>query len=106
MSRVGHRPEQRVGLADLAGDLDLDVAQAVGHRLRDLLLLGLFGVELHLLALDHLLVARGAEQRHLARQQVVARVAVGDLHEVAAASEVVDVFSQYDFHVLTPSHTG
>ena len=67
-------------------------------RLRDLLLFGLLRIELDLLALDLFLVAFGRQQRQLARQQVVARVAVGDFHDLAAASEVVDMFSQYDFH--------
>ena len=93
------RAEQRLGLADLARDHDLDAGHAVGERLGDLLLLGLLGLELRALALDLLLVALGREQRQLARQQVVARVAVGDLHDLAAAPEVVDVFSQNDFHV-------
>ena len=103
---VGHRAEQRVGLADPPRDLDLDAGEPIGDRLRDPLLFGLFRVVLDLLALDHLLVARGREQRQLARQQVVARVAVGDFHQLAAPPEVVDVFSQNDFHELTPSHTG
>ena len=37
-------------------------------------------------------------QRQLAWQQVVARVAVGDLYHLAAASEVVDMLSQNHFH--------
>ena len=41
----------------------------------------------------------GHQQRQLARQQVVARVAVGDLHDLAAAAEVLDVLSKNDFHV-------
>ena len=95
----GDRAVQRFGLADLAGDDDLDVGQPIGDRLGDLLLLGFLGVELGALALDLLLVAVGRQQRQLARQQVVARVAVGDLHDLAAAPEVVDVFSQNHFHI-------
>ena len=67
-------------------------------RLGDLLLLGFLRLELPALALDLLPVAVGDEQRQLARQQVVARVAVGDLHDLAAAAEIVDVLSQNDFH--------
>ncbi len=40
----------------------------------------------------------GGEQGELARQQVVARVAVGDLHDFAAPTEIVDVVSKNDFH--------
>src|SRR3954471_10612879 len=86
------------GLADLARDLDLDVLQPAGDGFGDVLLLELFRVELDALALDLFLVALGREQRQLARQQVVAGVAVGDLDDLAAAPEVVDVFSQNHFH--------
>ena len=43
------------------------------------------------LALDVPLVAVGRRQRQLARQQVVARVAGGHFHDVAALAEVLDV---------------
>src|SRR4029079_18745587 len=59
---------------------------------------GLERVELRALALDLLLVAVGRDQRELARQQIVARVAVGDLHHFAAAAQVVHVLSQNHFH--------
>src|SRR6185295_4190429 len=77
---------------------DLDVGHPFGHRLRGLLLLELLDLELRTLALDLLLVAVGGQQGQLPRQQVVACVAVGDLHQVAAAPEVVDVLSEYHFH--------
>ena len=48
-------------------------------------------------------VARRRRQRQLARQQVVARVAVGDLHDVAAPAEVLDVITKNDFHGSPPS---
>ena len=98
MSARRHRAVQRLGLADLARDHDLDARHPRGQRLGDLLLLGFLRLELRALALDLLLVALGDQQRQLARQQVVARVAVGDLHDLAAAAEVVDVLSQNDFH--------
>ena len=83
-------------------DLDLQLAHPLRRSLRPPsdLRLARFG-EL-LLALDLLLVVLGHQQRQLARQQVVARVAVGDLDDVAAAAEVVDVLSQNDFHVAWP----
>src|SRR6266851_6508894 len=98
---AGDRAVERLGLADLAGNLDLDAGHPLRHCLGDLLILELFHVELHALALDLLFVALGRQQRHLPRQEVVARVAVRDLQQVAAASEMVDVFSQYDFHGLS-----
>ena len=39
------------------------------------------------------------EQRQLARQEVVSGVAVGDLDDLAAIAQVLDVFSKNDFHV-------
>jgi len=96
-----HRAVQRFGFADLPRDLEVDRVEALGDRLGDLPLLELLGVELHALALDLLLVAVRGEQRELARQQVVTRVAVGDLHDFAAPSEVVHVLSENDFHSYT-----
>ena len=69
-------------------------ADRVGH----FLFFGLDGVQLRPLALDLLLVPVGDEQRKLARQQIVARVAVGDLHDFAAASQVLHVLSKDNFH--------
>ena len=57
-----------------------------------------FHVELHALARNLLQVARRGDQRQLARQQIVARVAGGDLHHFAALADVFDVISQNDFH--------
>ena len=96
------RPVQGVVLADAAGDLDLGLREplAVGFRLRLFLEIArLGGVPL---ALDLLLVGLGDGERQLARQQEVARVAVGDLDNLAASAEVIDVFSENDFHVLSP----
>jgi hypothetical protein len=53
-----------------------------------------------LLALDLPLVGVGDGERQLARQQVVARVAVGDLDDVAALAQVVYVVPENHFHVL------
>ena len=72
--------------------------------IRDAIVLGapllfrFLGVELHALALDLLQVAGRREERQLARQQIVARVAVGDLHDFAALPDVLDVISKNDFH--------
>ena len=62
------------------------------------LLFVLLGLELAALALDVLPVADRDEQRQLARQQIVARVAVGDFHDLATPAEIVHVFSQNHFH--------
>src|SRR5438094_70321 len=98
---VGRRDRavQRVGLADLLGDRDIERAQALDHRLGDLLLLGFFGHELPPLALDLFLVAFGRQQGELPRQQVVTGVAVGDLDDLASASQVVHVLTQNHLHI-------
>jgi hypothetical protein len=62
------------------------------------LLVRLARVHLLALALDVLLVALGRRQGELARQQIVACVAVRDLHDLAALAELLDELSQNDFH--------
>src|SRR5262249_50864017 len=47
-----HRSVERLGLAHLAGDDDLDGGQPLGDRLGDALFVGFPGVELRALALD------------------------------------------------------
>ena len=64
---------------------------------------GIGGVGDLALALDHLHVARCGGQRQLARQQVIAGVAVGDLHDVAAPAELLDVITKNDFHGSPPN---
>ena len=93
-----HRSVQHFGLADFAGDFQLGVRDALRQRVGDALLFGFLRVELHALALDLLLVALGHDERELARQQIIARVAIGDLDDLATAPEVVDMFSKNDFH--------
>jgi hypothetical protein len=51
------------------------------------------------LALDLAFVRFSDRQRQLARQQIVAGIAVGDLHDITAAAEIVDVFTKNDFHM-------
>src|SRR5206468_6432886 len=53
---AGDRAVERLGLADLARNLDLDARHPLRHGLGDLLILELFHVELHALALDLFLV--------------------------------------------------
>ena len=72
----------------------------VRHRFGRRLLFGFLRIELHALALDLLQVAGRRDQRQLARQQIIARVAVGDLHDFAALPDVFDVVSENDFHVM------
>ena len=50
------------------------------------------------------LFALGGQQRQLARQQVVAGVAVGHFHDLAAAAQVFDVVAEDDFHA-SPSYS-
>src|SRR5215470_4166673 len=62
------------------------------------LLLGLTRLHDLPLALDVFLVAFGCRQRELARQQVVARIAVRDLHDLATPPQFLHVVSENDFH--------
>ena len=68
----------------LRADDDLDAAHPRRDGFGGRLLFRFLRVELHALALDLLQVARRGDERQLARQQKVARVAVGDLHHFAA----------------------
>jgi hypothetical protein len=52
------------------------------------------------LALHVLAVCVGRRQRQLPRQEIVAGVAVGHLHDLAALAQIVDVFSENDFRRL------
>ena len=94
----GQAPPRPSVLEMVTRDLDLDVRHARGDGLGDLPLFGFLRVELRALALDLLLVAFGRDERQLARQQVVARVAVGDSDDFAALSQIVHVLSQNHFH--------
>ena len=96
----GHRSVQRVVLADPPRDLDLGLRDPLRHALGLLALFGVARLGRLLLALDLALVGLGHGEGQLARQQVVARVALRDLHHVAAAPKVVDMLSQNDFHVI------
>ncbi len=85
-------------LPDTARDLDLELPQALRDGIGLRLLFEIAGFSQLLLAIDLALVVVVDRQRELARQQVVARVARGDLDDVAAAAEVFDVLSEYHFH--------
>ena len=56
--------------------------------------------------LDVAAIALRGRQRQLARQQVVAGVAGGNLHDLAAFAQILDVLSENDFHRPTPRCTG
>ena len=97
-----HRSIHHVVLADAARDLDLELLQPLRVRLGGRALLRVADLGNFLLALDLLLVRLGHREGELARQQKVARVSGGDLDDFAAATEIVDVLSENDFHdVLT-----
>ena len=91
-----------VVLADAARDLDLELLQPLRVGLGGRLLLRVADLGNFLFALDLLLVRLGHHEGELARQQKVAGVSGRDLDDFAAATEIVDVLSENDFHdVLT-----
>src|SRR5450759_381014 len=96
--RRGHRPVQRVVVADAAADHDLDLADPLRDGLGRALVFHVAHFGELLLALDLALVVLGHQQRELPRQQVVPSVTGRDLHDVATAAQVFDVFSENDFH--------
>ncbi len=103
MSAVVTDPNSTSFSPTLPRDLDFEAAHARRQRFGDLpSLRPRLRLELLALALDLLLVAVGGEQRQLPRQEVVARVAVGDLDDLAALAEMVHVFSKNDFHRIDP----
>ncbi len=75
-------------------------AEALRDRFGLCLLFGVLDFRDLLLALDLALVVVGDRQRQLPREQKIPRVARGDLHDVSAAAEIIDVLSQNDFHSL------
>src|SRR5919197_3434032 len=94
----GHRAEELAlfgGLPTLFEDEGLD---PVAHRLG----LAFDAIRLGVLLLPDLLevleVAGGGAERELLRDEIVARVAVGDVAELAAATEFGDVVQQDDAH--------
>src|SRR5438552_7892429 len=94
----GDRAVERSGLADFPRDDGFDAGHARRNGFGTALLFRLSDVELHSLALDLLQVAWRRQQRELAQQQEIARVAVRDLHHFAALSDVLDMISKNDFH--------
>src|SRR5215471_8316059 len=96
------RPEQVVLLAGLALEGEAHSLKLLCQRLRigflysratDSRLFHLF---------DHGLVGRGGLNGQLARQQVVAAVAFGNLDHVAAMAQLGNIFFQNDFHFRSP----
>src|SRR2546423_7904090 len=96
--RRRHRSEQAAFLAGSGSDLDPPPGQLVGQGLRSFAIARVSGltVAAHGFALLH--DALGRLDRQAARYEVIPRVAVGDLDEVALATDVLDVVSQHDLH--------
>jgi hypothetical protein len=92
-----HRAVQLVGVTDAPDDHDVDGVQARGDSLGLALLFRLALLDDLALALDVLLVAVGGRQRQLPGQEVVAGIAVGDLDDLAALAQFLDMFSQNNF---------
>ena len=89
--------------AHLALEDQFDGFELLGEIFCDDLFLGQLadGGTLHLLD-DSLVVGRRLDGE-LAGEEIVAAVSVGDLDDIAAVAELVDVFLENDFHGISPS---
>ena len=98
MSFEGHRPKELIVLAGLLGDDNRDA----GHHLPQVLgfgpILGFLAQMRLPLLLDDLLVRVSRRHSQPLGQQKIARVTGGHIHHLAARSQFVDIFSQYDVH--------
>jgi hypothetical protein len=94
----GHRSIERIVLANPTRDLDLELSQPLRDRVRVPALLRVAHLGELLLAFDLPFVVVRDRKSKFPRQQIVPRVSLGDLHHVAATAEVIDVFSENDFH--------
>src|SRR5438552_3601424 len=92
------RAVQLVLLADLDGEAEPDLGDARGLGLGGALLVGALPRDPLRLVRDLLLVRLGGRVGEPLRQQVVAGVAVLDLHDVARGAQVLHGFTQNHFH--------
>ena len=103
--RRGDRAEQRAGRAGRHVEAQLERLEPRGERARLVDRLGVVAGPLRI-ALLELLDERG--RRHLGeppREEEVARVAAGDVDDLAAQAELVDVLLENDFHAyLSPTY--
>src|ERR1019366_1318975 len=95
----GDRAEQLIVLARLAGKRQFLAGELLSQGFRAALFLGSLAHRGGLHLLDDGLVAGGRFNRQLVRDEVVAAIALGNFHHVAAMAELVYVFLQNDFHV-------
>jgi hypothetical protein len=96
---IGDRTVERVVVAHLAGDLEIERDQPIGQRLRGHALFTLARFRNLALTRNPVLVGIGRRQRQLPRQQIVAGIPIGDLDDVAAVPDVLHVIPENDFHV-------
>lgn len=99
---VRHAAEQLILFAGLLLGSQRELGEQRGQFLRGALLLR-FAAQRGLPLLFHdLLVGLGRRNRQSAGQQEIAGIAIGHLHQVAAAAQIVNVVSQNDFHRWAP----
>jgi hypothetical protein len=102
--RARHGAVEGVVLADLLPDHDFDLGDARRQAGRVFGLLRLADDPDFLAELDLPHVpGRRLERQRLGKQEVP-RVTGGDVHHLAALSQLVDVFSQYDLHATLPTN--
>src|SRR5262245_36503464 len=100
--RGGHRPVQLIVLPHLADDGARQPREAASHRGGVFLLLGQVNGVLAPPLLDRLEVALGRRQGLALGQQEVAGIPGGHVHDLAAASQLVDVVPEHDAHASLP----
>src|SRR5207247_9657994 len=100
----GHRAQELALLGGLPALLVRERVDPVAQRLRLALDAICLGVLLPLDLLEVLEVARGGAEGELLRDQIVARVAVGDVANLATAPDLGDIVQQNDSH-RSPSYS-
>jgi hypothetical protein len=94
----GHRTIQLIVLAGLARDGQFERVEPRGDGLGRAALFQVARFGNLAFAFNPLAIGICGRQGELARQQKVAGVAVGDLDDLAALAQVLDVVSQNDVH--------
>src|SRR5262249_59334919 len=92
------RTEQRARRARVDVEAQLELLEAVGDRTCLVDRLRLAARTLGVALLDLLHERRRGDLCQTARKQEVARVTAGDVHDLAAQAQLVDVFGEDDFH--------
>src|SRR5205807_6029748 len=97
-----HRAEEVLVLADLALEYQLNLRELRRQLLGPRLLLDRLAHSRGLHLLDHCLVRRVRLDGKFFGEQIVAPIAIGNLHHVTAMAQLIYIFFQNDFHCSSP----